>query len=264
MTDFFTELRQAREAKQLSLADISDATLINVRFLEAIEAGNTSILPQTYVRAFIREFAGVVGLDPVETLRKYEEATGAAPPPSTPPSPEPARPAPAAMERSVPKEPSTRGTISPRTARVAIVLVFLSAAAIGIWNLTSREPSTLTVERPLDDTSPVAHMSTLVPAPPAPPASREDSLTLGAEISDTVWVNLLIDGQHVQEYLFRPGRQMEWRAKEKFIITLGNAGAVSFTLDGRPLGTLGKRGAVVRNVEITRQFQHDTTSPAQR
>ena len=54
MKTFFAELRKAREGKKMSLADISDATLINAKYLEAIEQGNTSILPQAYVRAFIR------------------------------------------------------------------------------------------------------------------------------------------------------------------------------------------------------------------
>ena len=54
MNVFFQELKRAREAKRLSLADIADRTLINIRHLEAIERGDTSILPETYVRAFIR------------------------------------------------------------------------------------------------------------------------------------------------------------------------------------------------------------------
>ena len=72
MDSVFTMLKQAREAKNLSLADIADTTFISVRFLEAIEAGKTDILPQAYVRAFIREYAAVVGLDPAEVMRRYD------------------------------------------------------------------------------------------------------------------------------------------------------------------------------------------------
>ena len=72
METFFKELKQARESKHISLSDISDATLINVHLLEEMERGNVGILPQTYVRAFLREYAAVVGLDPDAVLRNFE------------------------------------------------------------------------------------------------------------------------------------------------------------------------------------------------
>jgi hypothetical protein len=39
-------------------------------------------------------------------------------------------------------------------------------------------------------------------------------------------------------------------ARDKFSITMGNAGGATFKLNGKELGALGKRGAVVRNVLI--------------
>ena len=41
MNIFFQELKRAREEKRVSLADIADRTLINIRHLEAIERGTT-------------------------------------------------------------------------------------------------------------------------------------------------------------------------------------------------------------------------------
>src|SRR5512142_1064571 len=127
MDSVFTMLKQAREAKNLSLADVSDTTFISIRFLEAIEAGKTDILPQAYVRAFIREYAAVVGLDIAEVMRRYDsmgrpQAPPAAAPlrtkpqavgqptsaPSSPPPPEPALETPEAPlpEAPPPQEPS--------------------------------------------------------------------------------------------------------------------------------------------------------------
>src|SRR5512140_2914453 len=108
MESIFAMLKQAREAKNLSLADVSDTTFISIRFLEAIEAGKTDILPQAYVRAFIREYATVVGLNAADVMRRYDSigsakaaaapapqgqslSTAGATPTTTPlPSPEPA------------------------------------------------------------------------------------------------------------------------------------------------------------------------------
>jgi cytoskeletal protein RodZ len=62
-------LREAREAKGLSMDDIQELTKIQKRYLEAIEEGNYSILPgQFYVKAFIRQYAEAVGLDTAQYM----------------------------------------------------------------------------------------------------------------------------------------------------------------------------------------------------
>jgi cytoskeletal protein RodZ len=67
---FGEELKQHRQTKQISLLQISAATRIHVKFLEAIEGGTISVLPAPYIRAFVREYAQTVDLDPTEVLRK--------------------------------------------------------------------------------------------------------------------------------------------------------------------------------------------------
>ncbi|WP_088041159.1 RodZ domain-containing protein [Bacillus sp. EAC] len=64
MTELGKILREAREAKNLSIDDVQELTKIQKRYLEAIESGNYDILPgQFYVRAFIRQYAETVGVD---------------------------------------------------------------------------------------------------------------------------------------------------------------------------------------------------------
>lgn len=72
MNTFSDELRKERVSKDISLSDIATKTHINVKYLEAIEQGSFDILPQTYVRAFIREYALMIGLSPVEVLKKFD------------------------------------------------------------------------------------------------------------------------------------------------------------------------------------------------
>lgn len=63
------QLKAARLAKNLSLDDVQAATKIQARYLEAIENNNLSILPgDFYVRAFIRQYAIAVGLNPDDLL----------------------------------------------------------------------------------------------------------------------------------------------------------------------------------------------------
>ncbi|MDF7638563.1 helix-turn-helix domain-containing protein [Lactobacillus sp. ESL0791] len=74
MADIGDKLRSAREAKGLSLADIEKATKIQSRYLSAIEQDDFDKLPgDFYVRAFIRQYAQIVGLDGKELLSEYRE-----------------------------------------------------------------------------------------------------------------------------------------------------------------------------------------------
>ncbi|MFC4617411.1 helix-turn-helix domain-containing protein [Camelliibacillus cellulosilyticus] len=60
-------LKEKREEKGLSLDDIQEMTKIQKRYLVAIEAGEYAQLPGNfYTRAFIKNYAEVLGLDPKE------------------------------------------------------------------------------------------------------------------------------------------------------------------------------------------------------
>lgn len=67
-------LKEAREEKNISLDSLQETTKIQKRYLVAIEEGNLQILPgKFYARAFIKEYANAVGLDPNELLEEYKE-----------------------------------------------------------------------------------------------------------------------------------------------------------------------------------------------
>ena len=68
-------LRRERELRYISLDDVAERTKISRRYLEAIEEGQYDRLPgETFVRGFIRSYAQSVGLDPEDTLLRYNQA----------------------------------------------------------------------------------------------------------------------------------------------------------------------------------------------
>ncbi|WP_193768946.1 helix-turn-helix domain-containing protein [Metasolibacillus meyeri] len=74
LTDLGARLKEARLAKGLSLEDLQEVTKIQKRYLVGIEEGNYSIMPGSfYVRAFIKQYAEAVGLDPEEVLSSYQQ-----------------------------------------------------------------------------------------------------------------------------------------------------------------------------------------------
>jgi len=68
------ELKNVREKQGLSLAQVANKSKIDIKFLEAMEQGDFSFLPDLYVRAFVKNFARTVGLNENRIFKKYEAA----------------------------------------------------------------------------------------------------------------------------------------------------------------------------------------------
>jgi len=260
---FGEELRKHREQKQMSLAAIAEATRINEKMLEAIEAGRFSVLPQAYIRAFIRAYAKALDLSPDELLRQYDalnrEVQSAA---------EEWVNRPKAPTRQSEKRPPSLAAHSSRTTLpsilIAVLILALAAAVLYFLN----KGATVPIPEPLskvpfdkavrESEAAVVQPETALVQTPSQPVPRPvaDSLRLEITTTDSVWVSVLIDNVRKGEYLFPPRRTRSWAAKEQFVISTGNAGAASFRLDGADLGMLGKRGAVARNILITKSGIH--------
>lgn len=68
------ELKREREMREISLREISEATKISIRILEAIEHDNYKILPGgIFNRNFLRAYAQFIGLDPESVVSKYHQ-----------------------------------------------------------------------------------------------------------------------------------------------------------------------------------------------
>lgn len=73
MTELGQKLKEAREAKGLSIDQLHEITKIQKRHLVAIEEGNYDVLPGAfYARAFIKQYADAIGLNGEELLVEYQ------------------------------------------------------------------------------------------------------------------------------------------------------------------------------------------------
>lgn len=71
---FADELRLERESAGLTLEQMANKTRIDLKFLEAIDQGNFSFLPDLYVKAFVKQYAKTIGLDENIIIKKFEAA----------------------------------------------------------------------------------------------------------------------------------------------------------------------------------------------
>jgi cytoskeleton protein RodZ len=72
---FGEQLRLAREARGISLREISEQTRISMRYLEAIEANDFKRLPGgIFNRSFIKAYARYIGYDEKDAIEAYTHA----------------------------------------------------------------------------------------------------------------------------------------------------------------------------------------------
>ena len=134
MVSIGEELKREREYREISLREISDATKINIRMLEAIEQDNFTALPGgIFNRNFIRAYAAFIGLDPEVIIRKYQVQTG------VDQEPPPAGKLPPTLITAATKGTrsiSKKHLITIFVAAVTILLILL----IAVWKYPDRFP----------------------------------------------------------------------------------------------------------------------------
>lgn len=89
-----------------------------------------------------------------------------------------------------------------------------------------------------------------VPAPASTTDSENGPLVLEIRTLDMTWAVIRSDEDTPHEVLLRTGEVVRWQARDRFLLTLGNAGGVEARLNGQLQGPFGESGVVVRDVEI--------------
>jgi cytoskeleton protein RodZ len=253
-SSFIEELRNHRLSRKISLEDIAAGTRINIKFLRAIEEGNFEILPQPYVRAFLKEYARQVDYDPEKLLQQFDEHV-------QPESGERTEPA------SIITEVPSTGSVSdsphlPRMKFVSLSLIAFGVIALVVYYTMFRpdaENTEVVTARPFQEVvreieeqaeeSPIA----MIDSPSNIQQTFADSLELEITATDTVWLTVMIDNIEQREYILQPNNRIRWQAANQFLLTVGNAGGISVRVNGDTLGTLGRQGEVIRNLTITRE-----------
>lgn len=230
MPSFGETLRRERELRGVSLREIADATKISVRFLQALEQDRLDVLPGgVFRRAFVKQYAKHIGLDAERLVAEFVYAHG--------------EQAPEQAETRRPRSGSNPGTL-------LLVAVFGTAAVLSLWKaapLREGPPASVAsvarVERPPE----------LAPAAEKPVSATASGLVLSLRANQACWVEAHVDGQPILNRVLEQGQSETFEAQGEIILSVGNAGGVSFTVNDLPGLPLGKSGEVRRHIVITKQ-----------
>jgi cytoskeleton protein RodZ len=231
-------LRQAREEKQLSLADVERETKIRVRYLEALETENFGLLPGTvYMFGFVRSYASFLGLDAEEVISRLKKEYQSE------------------QEVQVETKP-VRNTVSynSRTRNIGKLFKFL-AVVLGICLILGYFYSYFLNRAPVDSPTDPAPVSDQLPVEPVVPETEEqiEEVIQGIELEIAVvdqpgarcWVEVRTDGEPDFSGILEAGEVRTVVATETVWLKIGNAGVLSIIYNGEDLGYLGSPGEVL-------------------
>jgi cytoskeleton protein RodZ len=225
--------------------------------LDALERNDISRLPGgIFGRAFVRSYAVEVGLDPEAAIRDFmatfpNDSVTAGHPTS---------------ERNDDFEllESDRRRAGTYLSLVAISIPIAGAV---LWVGTGRRvreappPAVATarpapvqraiepVPPPVASTPPVVPTTALPADTPAPAAAasaaERDGLTVALTVKQPCWVTATIDGRKTLDRLLQSGERQTIGVRREMVLTVGDASAISMTLNGAAARPLGKSGEVV-------------------
>jgi cytoskeletal protein RodZ len=242
---FGEELRRERLVREVSLEEISASTKISIRLLTALESSDVAKLPApVFTRGFIRAYARHLGLDPEEKVNAYLADL----------APE--------KEREGGKRRSGSRFLRGRRAAASTIVVTVTAVLLLLGLIARPERRSASaapiVQRRMAPS--VSFKNVAVSPGPAPviqeqhagaAADSSAAVSMELEFSQDSWTEVTTSGgQPIFSGLARRGTRQRFESQDGFRLTLGNAGGVKVTVDGRALEPLGGSGQVVRHLAV--------------
>src|SRR5215831_12848719 len=278
-------LRALRERQGVSIDEIARSTRVLHHYLEALESDDLASLPApVFAKGFIRAYCQALGVPADEAITLYEQRAVhserrpvhleqrtshvrenvKAPPAPLPPPPSPPTllppPAPAQQARTAAIE--RRDNRSRGAVLISFVLLVVMGAALYAVTLalqsgrdevdgaTATQVAATPAVEPVQALTPEPATSEPAHAPVAASGAIASTYRLVARTTETTWIRVRTEDGRTTEETIPPNEVREWVSNGPFVLTIGNAGGVSFELNGRPVPRLGASGAVISRMVL--------------
>ena len=244
-TPFGEHLKREREMRGVSLEEVSAATRISTRFLEAIESDKWESLPGgVFNRGFIRSVARYLGLDEDSMVAEYALETRGR------------------VEAGVVPDPPMEMPRNWKPAIAAAIVLVLILAGVGFAYARYGGKIAARLHWKPVATGPVGPESSGPPGNGAAQNSRPsdgaaagaaaaDPLELTLQTSKLVDVTIVADGATVFNGPIDAGDKRQFEAREVFEITSSDALAIVLELNGQHVGAFGQLG-LPGSIKLTR------------
>ncbi|MFW6082933.1 MAG: helix-turn-helix domain-containing protein [Chloroflexota bacterium] len=254
-------LREARQAKGVTLQEAEAATCIRAHFLESLEAGDFAAFGggDVQVRGFLSIYARYLELPPEDVIRRYvSEVRGLEPASAeaTTSQEQPQADDPPDDLTSIRFRPRDipMGSSLPRwmSVKTVIILGLVLTTLLGILALATYLMNQPEAEQPLallggpaptrteEDPPPLTPTATLTTGLPTPtfPLNASDEVSLVLEATEYVQVRVREGDEIAYQDTMAPGQVETWTASEVIVIETANGAALRVSVNGADLGPL--------------------------
>ena len=219
-------LKERREELGLDLKEVAHSLRIQYEYLKALEKNDLEKLPpDVYTRAYIREYARFLNIEPGNLLAEYAKQQMSTN---------------AVIQAEAP--PAQKRLCFPRVG--LLIPLFILVVVIIVIYL----PGMISVKKtdgvPVAGSPPPAHEEVQVSPLRESPELKPNMLTVNAV--ETTWLRIEMEGGMSEEILMQPGETKKWTSEKGFSIKVGNAGGVRLALNDKDMGILGAKGQVVK------------------
>ena len=237
LKDLGNELHRIRVAKNISLETIATNTHISKRLLAAIEAGDTTELPEPfYVRALVAKFAQQIEAEVNFEVEAGNSLQGMS-----------------QSDRSASrtKRRSLGWNFQLRSHHLYLIYVLL--VVVSVKGITSFVERPVVVDRPpespaIDSAPEIPSTSELAQQPKTTPqfvsSNNSESVSVGINLQERCWLKVMVDGQVAFEGVLPKGTQRQWTGQKQVTIRAGNAGGVVISFNNQQQKILGAPGQV--------------------
>lgn len=256
---FSEELKSKRESLEITLSEIAAKTRLDIKYLEAIEEGNFEIMPEVYMRAFIKEYAQAIDIDEQAALEKYDLAKSGK----------------LKQEQKIDfqkkeeekKEEIIDDTIDPisepniptgkENLKIKFNLYYIIGGAVIVVLIIlyliifTGSNSSMITEQSYDElVSEEEPRYEITQEEEENSAALTDSLKLKINANDTTWIKYIIDSAEPKEIILFPNRSKVIKAGKRFELLIGNSAGINLVLNESALNFSGRKGEV-KKIEVT-------------
>jgi cytoskeletal protein RodZ len=83
------------------------------------------------------------------------------------------------------------------------------------------------------------------------PEIKQEGLNIEITVEQETWLEIFSDQERVDSGIKAPGERLQYKALQEFLIHTGNAGGITYTINGQEGIKFGELGEVERDIQIT-------------
>jgi len=250
------DLKTIREQRGLTIEGVFLKTRISPTILNAIENGEFHLLPApASTKKFIQMYAETIGIDAEIIIALYQRHVD-----EKQVVPEEANVVKAQI--AFDRKPFKRYLLNAVPAVAIIATAFIMYAffyeketleiiqhnvIVDKQKEAVPDPTLAVKERPLEAVAnvPQTLSPTMVVHKETTQTPSNTNLNLLIEATENTWLNITEDRNPPYQIILKTGYKLSRKARESFVIDVGNAAGVNITFLGKSLGNLGRKGQVV-------------------